>query len=182
MFSSIHDNMHLDTDDLCVHSCILVNLVYLDVACEVFLIGWNSATFGGRSERTDVRLSKGLSSYVLYKCMFLTNNGGIFLPLVCKLFLSNTSKCKINMLTCRILMLTCSTTMLTYREISFLIMMHFDSTVYRIVSHTTCHPERNVLHTDGIIDIKMTCISTTFEIHYYFNIGYNEKHSQPLLE
>lgn len=41
MFSSIHDNVYLDTDDyqLCVHSCILVDLVHFDVACVVFLTG-----------------------------------------------------------------------------------------------------------------------------------------------
>lgn len=51
MFSSIHDNVYLDTDDyqLCVHSCILVDLVHFDVACVVFLTGWNSATLGGQS-------------------------------------------------------------------------------------------------------------------------------------
>lgn len=41
MFSSIHDNVYLDTDDyqLCVHSCIPVDLVHFDVACVVFLTG-----------------------------------------------------------------------------------------------------------------------------------------------
>lgn len=128
MFSSIHDNVYLDTDDyqLCVHSCILVDLAHFDVACVVYLTGWNSATLGGS-----------------YKCMFLSNYDGIFLPLVCRLFFIKYIEI-INMLTCRILMSTCSTTVLTYSEISFLIMMYFDSTVYRNVSHTTCHPEPNV--------------------------------------
>lgn len=59
--------------------------------------------------------------------------------------------------------------------------MFFDLPVYRHVSDTTCDSEPKVLHTDGIIDIKITCIPITMEM-IYFNSGRNKIHHQPLLK
>lgn len=61
--------------------------------CVCSISDWLKLVYIGRTEwATDVRLSKNWSLSVSYKCMFLSNYVGIYLPLVCRLFLSNTSK------------------------------------------------------------------------------------------
>lgn len=148
--------------------------MHFDVACVVFLTGWNSATLGGQSGQLTSDFQK-IDPYQYHTnvCFYRTMLA-YFYPLYAGYFLSNTSKYII----CWHAGYLCQhAAQLCWYTWNFI--LNNDVPWFKCISQ--CFPYHLSSGTERVTHRrnnrhKMTCIPTTIEI-FYFNIGYNKKHS-----